>query len=78
MPYWISVEECDVYEGDVALPRTGSDEPVNSVVRTSGTGDPVNGVTPYWSGVEECDICDGDVALPRTGSKSNLHLLAGG
>ena len=35
-PYWTGVEECDGYEGDVALPRTGSDELVNSVVRTSG------------------------------------------
>ena len=22
-PYWTGVEECDVYEGDVALPRLG-------------------------------------------------------
>ena len=31
-------EESDVYEGDVTLPRTGSDEQINSVVSTSGPG----------------------------------------
>ena len=41
-PYWTGVEECDVCEGDVSLSRTGSDEPVNSVVRTSGPGGPGN------------------------------------
>ena len=38
MPCWTGVEECDVYEGDFA--RNRSDEPVNSVVRTSGADDP--------------------------------------
>ena len=33
-------EEGDVSEGDVALPRTGSDKPVNSVVSTIGPGGP--------------------------------------
>ena len=41
VPYWSEDEEGDVYEGGVALPRTGSDEPVNSVVSTSGPGGPV-------------------------------------
>ena len=30
--YWTGVEKCDVYEGEVVLPRNGSDEPVNSVL----------------------------------------------
>ena len=33
-------EDDDVCEGEVALPRTGSDEPVNSVIRTSRPGGP--------------------------------------
>ena len=45
MPYWSEDEEGDVYEGDVALPRTGSNEPVNSVVSTSGPGGPT---WPGW------------------------------
>ena len=39
-PYWTGDEEWDVYEGEVALPRTGSDESVNGVARTSGLDDP--------------------------------------
>ena len=39
------MEGCDVYEGDIVLPRTGSDEPVP-------------GVTPCWTGVEGCDVYD--------------------
>ena len=31
-PYCIGVEKCDNYEGNVVLPRTGSDEPVDSAV----------------------------------------------
>ena len=65
-PYWTGVEECDVYGGNVVLPRTGSDEPVNSVVRTTGPDEPVNGVTPGYTGVKECDVYEGDVALPWT------------
>ena len=42
VPYWSGDEEGDVHEGDVALPRTGSDEPVDmlgySVVSTFGSG----------------------------------------
>ena len=60
-PYWTGVEECDVYEGDVALPRTGSDEPFNSVIRTSppGSGGP---------GDEHSDIYGSVVALHWTSS----------
>ena len=36
MPCWTGVEECVVYEGEVALPRIGSGESVNGVARTSG------------------------------------------
>ena len=31
VPYWSGDEEGDVYEGDVALPRAGSDEPVGGL-----------------------------------------------
>ena len=57
-------EEHDVYEGDVVLTWTGSDAPVNSVVRIFGPDEPVNGVTICWTGVEECVDYEGDVALP--------------
>ena len=66
VPYWSGDEEGDVYEGDVALPRTGSDEPVDmlgySVVSTFGPGGPGGPCD------EEGDIYEGDVAMPRTGS----------
>ena len=61
-PYWSGYEEGDVYEGDVDLPWTGSDEPVNIVVSTSGsggTGGPCD---------EESNISEGDVAMHQTGS----------
>ena len=31
MPYWSGDGEGDVYEDDVALPRAGSDEPVDGL-----------------------------------------------
>ena len=71
MPYWTGVEECDVYEGDVVLTWTGSDEPVSSVVCASRPDELVNGVTPCWTDVEECVICEDDVAMPRTGAGSD-------
>ena len=43
-PYWTGVEKCDDYEGKVVLPRTGSDEPVDSFVRTTGSNEPVDSV----------------------------------
>ena len=52
-----SEEEGDICEGDVALPRTGFDEPVSGVVSTSGPGGPCD---------EEGDVSDGDVAMHRT------------
>ena len=70
-PCWTGVEECDVYEGDVALPRTVSDEPVDSVVRTSG---------PDVSGgpcVGDCDICEGAVALRWTGLDQTVNNVVG-
>ena len=59
-PCWNGGEEGDVYKGDVAVHRTGSDEPVNSVVCTTGSDGP--GGPCDKAG----DICKGDVALPRT------------
>ena len=41
MPYWSGDEEGDVYEGDIALPRTGSDEPVDMLEYRDGPGGPV-------------------------------------
>ena len=62
VPYWSGDEEGDVYEGDVAQPRTRSDELADtlaySVVSTFGSGGP-------------CD--EGDVALPRTGSDEPVN-----
>ena len=66
-PYWTGDEEGDVYEGDVALPRTGSDELVNSVACTSGL------VGPGGPRDEAADVCEGDVALPRTGSDEPVN-----
>ena len=43
-PYWNGVEKCDDYEGKVVLPRTGSDEPVDSFVCTTGSDEPVASV----------------------------------
>ena len=63
-PYWTGVEECDVYEGDVALPRNGSDEPVSSVARTHGLDGPC---------VEDSDFYEGTVALRRTGSDQTVN-----
>ena len=40
VPYWSRDEEGDVYEGDVAMHRTGSNETVNSVVSTIRPGGP--------------------------------------
>ena len=57
----------------MVLPRTGSDEPVNSVVCTSGPDEPGNGVPPYWTGVEECDVGEGDIALPGPGPMSRAE-----
>ena len=62
VPYWSEDEEGDMYECDVALPRSGSDEPVNSVVSTSESGGPVGPCA------EESDVFEGAVALPQTGS----------
>ena len=42
--YWTGVDKCDYYEGDVVPPRTGSDEPVDSVVCTTGSDEPVNSI----------------------------------
>ena len=64
--YWSGDEEGDVYEGDVALPRTGSNGSVDmlwySVVNTFGPGG-LGGPCD-----EEGDVHEGDVALSRTGS----------
>ena len=43
-PYWNGVEKCDDYEGKFVLPRTGSDEPVDSFVCTTGSDEPVASV----------------------------------
>ena len=60
MPYWTGGEECDAYEGDVALPRTGSDEPFSNSIYISppGSGGP---------GDEDSDIYESAVTLHRTG-----------
>ena len=68
-------DDCGVYcesRGDVVLPRTGSDEPVDSVVCTSRPDEPVKGITPCWTGDEEWDFYEGDVVLPRTGSDESV------
>ena len=62
LPYWSGDEEGDVDEGDVALTRTGSDEPVNSVVSTSGLGGPGG---PGGLCDEVCEY------FPRTGYPHN-------
>ena len=68
VPYWSGNEEGDVIEDDVALPRTGSDEPVDmfghSVVSTFGPGGPCD---------EEGDVYEGVVALPQTGSDKPVN-----
>ena len=73
VPYWSGDEEGDVCEGDVALPRTGTDEPVDmlgySVVSTFGPGG------PGGSCDEEGDIYEGDVALSRTGSNEPVNCV---
>ena len=48
----------------VMLPRTGSNEPVHSVVSTSGPGDPCD---------EEGDVYEGDVAMHPTGSDKTVN-----
>ena len=64
-------KEGDVYEADVALPRTGSDEPVNIVVSTSGPGGPGGPCD------EEGGVCEGDAALPRpVPMRQSIVLLA--
>ena len=52
MPYWTDVEKCDNYEGKVVLPRTGSDEPVDSFVRITGYDEPVDSAV-HSTGSEE-------------------------
>ena len=39
VPYWSGDEEGDVYEGDAALPRTGSDKPVDMLEHSGGPCD---------------------------------------
>ena len=51
-PYWTGVEKCDNYEGNGVLPRTGSDEPVDSFVRTTGSDEPVDSVV-HTTGSDE-------------------------
>ena len=81
VPYWSGDEEGDVYEGNVALPRTGSDEPVDmlehSGVSTIGPGGPCDETGPvaYWSGDKEGDVYEGDVTLPRTGTDEPVDML---
>ena len=62
VPYWSEDEEGDVYEGDVALHRAGSDKPVDGlgycVISTFGPGGPYD---------EEGDVSEGDVSMHRTG-----------
>ena len=48
-------------------PRPGSDEPVNSVVRTSGLDDPGG---PCG---EDCNIYESDVTLWRTGLDQTVN-----
>ena len=71
VPYWSGDEEGDVYEGDVALSRAGSDKPVDwlgySVISTFGPGG------PRGPCVEEGDVCEGNVALSRTGSDEPVN-----
>ena len=62
MPYWNGGEEGDVYEGDVALHRTVTNESVNRVVHTSGMDDP-GGPCNNTSNIYQKNI-----ALTRTGS----------
>ena len=59
--YWAGVEKDNDYEGNGVLPRTGSDEPVDSVVRTSGPDEPVNGHMPCCTGDEESGDNEGNV-----------------
>ena len=62
--YWAGVEKCDDCEGNGVLPRTGSDEPVDSVVCTSGPDEPIKGETPCWTSDEEYDDNEGNVVCP--------------
>ena len=52
-----------IYEGDV----------IDSVVRTSGPDEPVNGVTPCWTSDKECGVDEGDVVLTWTGSDEPVN-----
>ena len=62
----VAPEDDDVCEGEVAMPRTSSDEPVNSVVRTSEPGGPRDLCD------EEGDVSEGNVAMHRTGSDETV------
>ena len=66
VPYWSGDDEEDVYEGDVALSRAGSNELVNSVVRASGPGGPGSPCN------EEGVVSEGNVAMHRTGSDETV------
>ena len=66
VPYWSGDDEWDVYESDVALPQTGSDEPFDgsgySVINTSGPGGPGDPCD------EKGDVSEDNVAMHWTGS----------
>ena len=87
MQCWTDGEEYDDNEGNVVLPRTGSDEPVDGVVRTtgsdepvdgvvctSGPDEPVSGVTPSWTGAEECVVYAGEQRCPIRSTVLLIHL----
>ena len=70
VPYWSGDEEGDVHEGDVALPRTGSDEPVDmlgySVVSTFGSGGRVAPVMRKVTFMRVMLPCPGPVPTSRS------------
>ena len=75
MSYWAGVEKDDDYEGNGVLPRTGSVEPVDSVVRTSGPVDPVNGDTPCWTSDGKSDNNEGNIILNPMSQSTVLFIL---
>ena len=73
-PYRTGVEKCDDYEGNVVLPRTGSDEPADSVVRTTGFGEPVDSVV-RTSGPDEPVMSS--VSCPAGPVMRNMTIMRG-
>ena len=61
-----------IMRGMVSYPGPGPIEPVDSVVRTSGPDEPVNGDTRCWTGGGEYDDNVQNVVLPQTGSDESV------